>query len=212
MINFIKLTGREVFGDLQVGHYPKLNRCLLAATDYDYEWAKQELGPLKSHEMLVRVENELTHIEDGRLASIAKINLTNGSIAFTEGEEGEADFRWGRYSRATVEIIDARIPLHRTKEIQKEITNPTRTTIKKILREFGEYPEDMVEVNSDTVVVYYEPDEVLAEAMIKFIKKQLPAFKATGSMYNEVIQYKNVKPFTEAEKAEYCDPSSIHHY
>ncbi|HUX80644.1 MAG TPA: hypothetical protein VMW10_13000 [Alphaproteobacteria bacterium] len=107
-IEFQKRTGREIFGEFQLGFYQKTNRCLLRVEAYDYEWAKKEGLNIESHEILVRVENGLTEVKNGHvyMASIAKVNTKTGSIAFTKGEEGQDDFGWDRYSRANIIIIN----------------------------------------------------------------------------------------------------------
>lgn len=103
-IKFENRTGREVFGGLQFGWWIGKNRALLKVTDYDYFWAKKEGLSLEAHEVLVRVENNLTEIKNGQvsMASIAKVNMKTGSIAFTKGEEGEEGFGWDRYQRANI--------------------------------------------------------------------------------------------------------------
>jgi hypothetical protein len=97
-------TGREIFGEHQIGWCPKLNRSLLKADDYDSQWAKKIGLEVQPHELLVRVENSLTEIKDGHvhMASIAKVNTKTGSIAFTKGDEGEDGFGWDRYTRANI--------------------------------------------------------------------------------------------------------------
>jgi len=106
-VEFQTRTGRECFGEHQFGFFYRLNRALLTVTDYDHEWAKKEGLDVGEHEALVRVANSLTEIRDGHIwmASIAKVNLKTGSVAFTKGEEGEDGFGWDRYSRANIIII-----------------------------------------------------------------------------------------------------------
>lgn len=101
-------TGKEIYGMLQFGFYTTRHRALLKCTDYDYEWARNLGLAVASHEALVRVENSLTEIRDGQvyMASIAKVNLRTGSVAFAKGEEGEEGFNWDRYSKANIIITE----------------------------------------------------------------------------------------------------------
>ena len=100
-----------IFGQYQVGFWPKNNRCLLKCNDYDQQWAVEEGLTLKENERLVRVENALTRIENGIAfsASIAKINIQTGSIAFTVGEEGQASFGWDRMTKSNLILQQERL-------------------------------------------------------------------------------------------------------
>ena len=99
----------------QIGFDSTRQRCLLMCEPYDSIWAKSEGLNLKENEILVRVENSLTSIEEDRngkeyvsMASIAKVDLKTGSIAFTEGEEG-VDIKWGRKTRNTTILYRDRV-------------------------------------------------------------------------------------------------------